>query len=119
MAEGDVVTDINDMTGYRGLAAAIVINALANYSCRRVSCERITTVAGRGNQAVRRAICVNCQRDAEGFLYSDWCHALLEWLNLDQELLIQTMTNLDQIGDKLHSQGKRRAYHKRKDDPDP
>jgi len=96
-----------DMEGYRGLAAAILLNALSNYSCEGASCEKVTA-AGRKYPAVQRAICVNCQRDAEGFLYSDWCNALLEWLNLDQELLTHAMDNPESTA-KLH---KMKAKHR-------
>jgi hypothetical protein len=95
------------MEGYRGLAASIILNALGNYSCKGASCEKVTTASGRKYPAVRRAICMNCQRDAETFLYSDWCHTLLDLLNLNQDLLIQAMDNPGKIGGKLHGQGKR------------
>lgn len=72
--------------GYSGLAAAIILAALRDYYCQRKACHKRSRIP-----TLQNAICVNCRRDAETFLYTDWCKALLDLLNIDRSALYHAM----------------------------
>lgn len=73
-------------TAYRGLAAAIILAALRDSCCQRNSCPK-----ARPTQPHHQIICINCRRDAESFIYSDWCKHLLDLLNIDRSALYRAI----------------------------